>query len=437
MTEHKPAARRSRWINRNFGLLWAGQSVSQFGSAVTMVILPLVAILSLHTSTIEVAILAALETLPFLVFGLPAGAFVERRSKRDVMLASDLLRAVTLLSVPVALWSGSLTLAQLYVVVFVVASGTVVFEVAYQSYLPSIVDSDELIAGNAKLATSESLAGTLGPALGGALARVLGIGGAVVADVLTYIASLVSLAFIREAPAPAPATGAGEAADDLPFSSQMKQGLGFVVRHPILRRIAACGVTANLFAAMFNALLILYLIRTLDASTTQVGVVLSFGAVGGVLGGVSAERLSLHYGREAMISWPLIAVGWPALLIPLASPGWGLALVAAGVAANTAASVIFITAVASFRHAVCPPEILGRVTASLRWMSWGTLPVGALSGGLLAAVIGLRSTVAIAVTGCWLAGLWVVALPSRERLVADGTYSRAWLDDEVAVRAKG
>ena len=148
-------ARRSMGINSNFALLWAGQSVSQFGSAITMVVLPIAAILELDATTLQVSVVAACESIPFVLLGLPAGALIEGRSKRLVMQMSDLLRAVALISVPVALWTDSLSLAQVYLVACVVGIGSVVFQIAYQSYLPTILGPDDLVAGNGKLAVSE------------------------------------------------------------------------------------------------------------------------------------------------------------------------------------------------------------------------------------------------------------------------------------------
>jgi MFS family permease len=389
--------------------LWVGQSVSELGSQVTVVALPLTAVLALKASVFEVGLLSAATTLPFLVIALPAGLIVDRIAKRRLMIGCDFARMLIIGSIPVAYAAGHLTLAQLYAVALTSGTLTVFFDVAYQSYVPQLIERQQLLDGNGKLGATQSFAQVAGPGLGGALYGLLKAG-AMTADALSYLVSWVALAMIRQRE-PRPQPGRTETAASL--RTELLAGLAFVLRHPILRKIAACTGTANLFGTMVFALEILYLVRLLHVRAGYTGLIIAIGSIGGVAGGIVSGAVGRRVG-SARIIW-LSVVGGEAfgILIPLAEPGWRLALVPVGLFGLTAAIVLYNIAQLSYRQSICPPELLGRMNAAIRWIVWGTLPLGGLIAGALGSAIGVRPTIWIGAVGAWAAGFWLLFSPLR------------------------
>jgi MFS family permease len=397
------------WRHRDFLLLWSGQSVSELGSAVTLLAVPLVAVVVLHASTFAVGLLSAAETAPFLLIALPAGLVVDRLAKRRLMLACDLARTVVIGSVPVAAAAGVLTLFQLYAVALVSGILTVLFDVAYQSYLPALVRPDQLPDGNGKLAVTQSIAQVAGPSAGGGLFGLLRAG-ALTADAASYAVSALSLLLIRT---PEPPVAKVASAERPPMRTEIFAGLRFVLRHPVLRKVCACTATANLFSNITFALVIIFLVRVLHVPAASTGLLIAAGGLGGVLGGLVSGWLSRWIGSARIIWVSMLGFGALGLLMPLAEPGWRLAFFAAGMAAFSFAGVLYNIAQLSFRQAICPPTLLGRMNAAVRWIVWGTLPLGGLAGGALGTLIGIRPTMWIGVTGSWAAGLWVLFSPLR------------------------
>ncbi|MEV6883818.1 MFS transporter [Streptomyces sp. NPDC051135] len=402
----RPSVRR----HRDFLLLWGSQTVSETGSQITVLALPLVAVVLLDASAFQVGLLAAAETSAYLLVALPAGAVVDRVAKRRLMIGCDLALFLVIGSVPLAHAFGKLTLAQLFAVAVVSSVFSVFFSVAYQSYLPALLDRDRLLDGNSKLAASRSVAQIAGPGLGGGLVTLIGAAGAMAADALSFAASAGSLTAIRQRePRPArPGPGRRPA-----LRSQIREGLAYVTRDPILRNSVAFNGTANFFVIMVESLGPVFLIRTLHVEEGLVGLLLALGAVGGVAGGVTARHLARRVG-SARISWiAMTLLSLPGLLIPLAGPGWRALLFGFGWISWTFASTVAGISLTSYRQAVCPPDMLGRVSAAARWINWGTLPLGGVAGGALAAGVGVRGTLWIAVTGGCCAGLWLFFSPLR------------------------
>jgi len=281
--------RRSLWRHRNFMSLWIGQSISEVGSSVTMVALPLVAIVLLHASTFQVGLLSAAGTASFLLVALPAGLVVDRVAKRWLMLNCDIARTLIIGSVAVAAAFHVLTMGQLFAVALLSGLATVFFDVAYQSYVPALIDRDQLHEGNGKLGGSQAFAGVVGPGLGGALFGLIKAG-AMAADAISYAVSTVSLLMIRVSE-PEPSLLASEAGPKPArggFRQELFAGLRFVAEQPVLRKIAACTGTANLFGSMSGALEIIFLVRVVHVRPAEVGVLFAVGSVGGVIGGVLA-----------------------------------------------------------------------------------------------------------------------------------------------------
>ena len=334
---------------------------------------------------------------------------VDRLAKRRLMLACDLARTVVIGSVPVAAAAGVLTLVQLYAVALVSGILTVLFDVAYQSYLPALVRPDQLPDGNGKLAVTQSIAQVAGPSAGGGLFGLLRAG-ALTADAASYAVSALSLLLIRT---PEPPVAKDASAERPRMRTEIFAGLRFVLHHPVLRKVCACTATANLFSNITFALVIIFLVRVLHVPAASTGLLIAAGGLGGVLGGLASGWLSRWIGSARIIWVSMLGFGALGLLMPLAEPGWRLVFFAAGMAAFSFAGVLYNIAQLSFRQAICPPGLLGRMNAAVRWIVWGTLPLGGLAGGALGTLIGIRPTMWIGVTGSWAAGLWVLFSPLR------------------------
>jgi predicted MFS family arabinose efflux permease len=398
------------WRHRDFLLLWSGQTVSQIGSQVTILALPLVAIVVLRATALEVGLLSAAATSAYLLVALPAGVVADRVSKRRVMIGCDLASVAVIGWVPVAQLTGVLTLGQLYAVALLASSLSAFFLVSYTSYLPSLVDREQLVDGNGKLATTQSVALVAGPALGALLVGLAGAAQAMAGDALSFAVAAACLFLIRRRE-PRPAGAVPERRSR--FWPQLRDGLAYVLREPILRKSAAWNGTANFFVIMVETLGPVFLIRTVHLRPAYVGVLLALGALGGVAGGLAAKPLAGRIGSARLCWLAMTVFALPGLLIPAARPGWWVLLFAAGWMSWTFSSTLCSTALTSYQQAACPAELRGRVSAVLRWVSWGTLPLGALAAGALGAALGVHRTLWVAVAGGCLSGLWLFLSPLR------------------------
>ncbi|MEU8774464.1 MFS transporter [Streptomyces sp. NPDC048606] len=415
MTQTAPARRTeadppaSLWRNRNFLLLWTGQGMGTLGPRVALVAMPLLALEVLDASTFQVSLLTLLGWLPYLVFSLPAGVVADRLDQRRTMIACDLGRMLLLVSIPVASMTGWLSLTYLYVVVATTGTLTVLFTVAYRSQLPKLVGATQLVDANGKLGMSDALAEMGGPALAGLLVGLLGAARGLFANAATYGLSALTLGLIK---VPA-ADRQGAAVARLPFRTAVTEGFAFVRREAVLRSLLLCTTVSNFFFIAASSVQVTFMSRELHASPAVIGLVFSCAAVGGLLAGAFANRLSNAIG-SARIMWVSMLVPGPLyLLMPAAGPGWGLALFALGLAAFSANSTLFNTASLSYRQRVCPPDLLSRVSSVYLWISYGAVPLGSLLGGTLGATLGLRPTLWLCALGLWSAALFVVFSPLR------------------------
>jgi MFS family permease len=391
-------------------LLWSGQTVAESGSAVAPFALPFLAVTALRATPFDVGVLTALGTVSFLLIALPAGVIVDRAPRRRLMMWCNVGRAVVIGTVPVAYWLGHVTLLQLYVVALATGALTVFFDVAYQSYLPTLLRRDQLVDGNGKIGTTQSMAQMLGLPMAGGMVSLAGAARSVLVDAGSLLVSAVSLALIRT---PEPARAAR--ADRPAFRAQLAEGLGFVVGHPVLRKIVACTGTSLFFSSMTTALEMVFLVRYLCVQPGTAGLITACAGLGGAVGGVTGGRLGRLVGTSRIIWLSILGAGWTGLLIPLARPGWGVLLFGLGYFGMYFSAVVYNIAQISYRQAICPPALLGRMNASVRWIAWGTIPLGALAGGSLATWIGVRETLWIAGAGVWAAGLLVFCSPLRGR----------------------
>jgi len=283
------------WRHPDFLKLWSAETVSQFGTQVGQLALPMVAILVLDASAFEVAALATVVFLPFIFFTLPAGVWVDRLPRRPILIAGDLGRAVLLATIPVAYAVDALTLGQLYVVGFLVGICTVFFDVAYQSYLPALVERDRIIEGNSKLEISRTTAQVGGPGLGGVLVEIFTAPWAVLIDAISFLGSAVFLLGIRkqeERPERARTADGRETS----LLADLKEGLSFVLGNANLRAQAGCTATSNFFSSLAFSILLVFAVRVLDLSAGLIGVVFSLGSLGGLLAAFTATRISGRFG---------------------------------------------------------------------------------------------------------------------------------------------
>jgi MFS family permease len=390
------------WGHRDFLLLWTAETVSEVGTMVTRLALPLLAATVLGASEWEMGLLAAATTGAFLLVGLPAGVLLDRVRRRPVMIAADLVRCALFGWVPLAWWLGVLAFWQVLLVALLGGVATVFFDVGYQSILPSVVGRDGLVEGNSKLESTRAGAEAAGPALGGALVQLAGAANAILLDAASYLLSAAALAGMRVRETVGERTGRSLRAD-------MAEGLRYVLRHPLLRPITACTGTANLFSGVALAVEVLYLTRVLGLTAAVIGVVLAVGMVGGVLGAVTGGWWIRRAGQGRTVVWALLVTGPPMLLMAVPGPVW----FALGVFAMSYGSVVYNVAQVSFRQSVCPDRLLGRMNASIRFLVWGTIPLGGLLGGGLAEWLGIWLTLVVSVLGTIAAPLWLVASPLR------------------------
>ncbi len=389
----------------DFVKLWSAQTISQFGSQVTGLALPLVAVITLDVSAFEVSALIVVETAPFLLISLPAGVWVDRLQRRPILIFGDLGRAALLATIPVAYFLDVLTIWQLYAVGFFVGVCTVFFDVAYQSYLPSLVEREQLVEGNSKLEVSRSGAQLGGPAIAGVLIEALRAPYAILVDAISFLVSGLFVVGIRKREENVPTRAERRAAKGS-MRTDLGEGLRWVLGNPYLRTIAACTATFNFFSSLMGAILIVYLVRVLEFSPSMLGLMFALANVGYLAGALTSNRVSAKLGiGPAIITGA--AFGVAALLIPLA-PQDARGAFPYLLAAETVMMygvVLYNVTQLSMRQAITPERLQGRMNSVMRFIVWGVMPLGTLLGGAVATGVDLRAAIWIGAIGVSLA--WV------------------------------
>jgi len=387
-----------------FRVFWAGQTVSLFGDQVSVIAVPLTAVLVLHAGPAEMGGLVAAAWLPSLLFALHAGAWVDRTGhRRRIMLAADVGRALCLLTVPAAAALHGLTLVQLYAVVFVNGSLSVLFNVSSQAFFVSTVPREQYVEGQSLVHGSRAFALIGGPSVGGLLAQALSAPGALVADAISFLASALSLSAVNP---PEPET-------ERDGRGLVLSGLRFVFRTPVMRAALGATATINLFQLAYSALAVLYIVDQLRVTPGVLGVVLGCGSVGALLGSVAAGRLARRAGIGPTFVIGCVLFPAPLLLTPLAGgpmPVVLAMLLAAQFGAGMGVMILDISAGAIFA-ALIPNRLRSRVSGAYTVVNYGVRPIGSLLGGALGTAIGVRPTLFLVIACATLGFLWLLPSP--------------------------
>ncbi|PRY30680.1 MFS transporter [Pseudosporangium ferrugineum] len=376
-----------------FRRLLVGAVAGQAAAQLSLVALPLAAVVELRASAFEAGLLTATETAAFLLIGLPAGAWLDRVRRMPVLVRSDLVRAAAIGSVPLAAAAGMLTMPQLYLVSFVVGVATVFFDVSHQSVLPRLLAREHLVSGNGALESVRGTTAVATPAVGGGLVQALGASAALALNAVGYLLSALVLRRIRLSETPSPAAGRGS------LRAEIAEGLSFVVRQPLLRPIMLCTAVANFFGAMLAAVQTVYLVRELGLTPGLVGVVLSAMAVGGLVAALLAGRLARAAGDVRVIWLAMLGTVPAAVLLPMGRGTAGALCFTAGLTLLSFRGVLYNVAQVSLRQRICPDHLLGRMNATLRFVVWGCMPLGAIAGAVVAGGLGTRTAVAVGAAG--------------------------------------
>jgi MFS family permease len=399
----------SLWHNRAFRSLWAAQAVSQFGDRVTELALPLIAVVVLQATPSEVAFVTAAVWLPNLL-GMLLGAWVDHRQhKRRLLVVADILRAVVLLSLPVAYLFDAVSLGHLYAVALLIGAGEVLFNMANAPFFVSLVPRTAYIEANSKLSATRSISFIAGPAVGGVLIQVLTAPVAVFVDALSFLTSAVFLGRIpiREQ---SPEQAGQETTSVL---HRAKDGLRFVLHHPVLRASLGCATTVNFFTFMSGALLVLYASRSLELASGLIGLAFGVGAAGGLLGALLAPAVSRRIGVGRTIVVGAIMFPAPIALAALAGgPVWArLGALATAELLSSIGVMLFDVPLNSLQATVIPDALRSRVAGAFTAVNYGIRPLGAVVGGVLGTSLGLRPTLLVAAAGGTLCFLWLLPSP--------------------------
>jgi MFS family permease len=412
-----PAA-PSLWRHADFLKLWTGQTISELGSVVTRTAVPLVALLVLGAGPMEMALLVVAGSLAVLLVGFFAGAWVDRLPRRPLLIASDAIRSLLLLSIPLAYAVDALRMEQLYLVVFLEGCLGVLFDAAYPAYVPSLIGVDRVVEGNSKLATSSSLAEIGGPGLAGGLVQLVSAPFAILIDALSFAMSAVSLLLIRTPEPARPARTTSSA-----IRHEIVEGLRLVRDHRVLFPIAMRSVVAHIAGSFYGVLYTIYLIEDLHLPPLVLGIVVSAGGVGSLVGSLFAARVIRRLGLGPALIWTAAGASVLGILTPLAGGPILLATVMVLIPQLFGDGLQTIEGVAelSLIQGLSPDRVLGRVNATLEVFSHGiAYPIGALAAAAVAGVIGVRGGIAVGWAGMAVSLLFLVLSPiPRIRTISD------------------
>jgi MFS family permease len=394
-------------LGSNFNKLWLGESFSMMGSSITEFALPLTAAQTLNATPSQMGFLSAIAWLPMLVMGLFVGVWVDRRQRRPVLIYSNVLRAIVLAVIPIAVLGGWLSLPLLLVVALLHGALGVFFVIAYPSYLPALVGREHVTEGNAKLEMSSSVAQIAGPSLAGLLARLISAPFTIAFDVVSFLISAFFLSRIDK-PEPAPQHNANGT-----VYSNIAEGMAFILHRPILRALVTLGILSNINGGITSAVLLLFALNELQLDSAQVGIAMSAMGPGAIIGAALAANVAKHIGMARAVLLGLIMCIISYTYLPFVfGLGWlAVAQIALMNFVFGIGGTIWNINVISMRQMITPHHLLGRVNASVRTLVLGVMPIGALIGGWLGELVGLRNTLLIAAVIIVAVGIYAVANP--------------------------
>lgn len=409
MTSSSPISER-RALGRDFGWFWTAQATSAVGAQISEIAVPLLAVATLHASAGQVGLLGVARWVPFVLLALPLGVLLDRHRRRPLLVAADLARAVVTLAVVLLAVDGTLTLPLFLVLVTVLGSFTVVFDVGYQSFLPSVVPRDGLERANGRLQATASAAQVGGPGLGGLLVQALSAPAALLVHALTYLASAAALLRTRVVEAQPAPRGRSVFRD-------LTDGLGLVRRDRYLVSLAGFAGIYNLFGQWVMVLLTVHAVRDLGLTAGHLGLALSLGATGAVVGAALAPTCLRRLGVGRLLIACAAVESAALCALPLLDASWPVWAVVASLVvvfmANGAGTSMSSVVALSLRQLRTPDHMLGRVNATMRWLSYGTVAVGAGVGGLVGETVGTRAGIALGAAGTLATVVWVAASPLR------------------------
>lgn len=402
----------SLWRNRDFVKLWGGQTASQAGSRMSDLALPLTGILLLDATPGQLGLLAAAEFSPLLLVTLFAGVWADRHARRPILFVANVGRALLIGLVPALAVSGVLTMPILCAIAFSVGTLTAVFDVTYVAYVPSLVDREQLVEGNSKLQASYSVAQVAGQGSSGVLVQLLTAPGALLVDALTYLLAAFSVLSIRHRETARPPASRGD------LRREVAEGLKMTLGNRVLRPLMLQSAAFNGLNAIVVVVLPVYALRSLELSPATLGLVIASGSLGALAGAMGAGRLGRRIGVGPAMTLGMATACLSFLAIPLASGGRAavIAVLVATYCVFGAGLAVFNVHSLSIRQTVVPTEMMGRVASVYRLASWAMIPAGSLLGGLLANVLGLRTTLLVAAAGLTLSAVlfaWSQLTPAR------------------------
>jgi MFS family permease len=403
MTTVEPVRR-----NPGFLWLWGGQGVSVFGEQFTSLAVPVLAVTLLHAVAWQMGILNAASTAAFLIVGLPAGAWVDRWLKRRVMITADIVRTLALAAIPILWYTHLLEIWQLIIVVAIVGVASVFFDVGYQSYIPLLVKPEQVGPANSTLEATAQVSRIGGPAIAGALLTIVSAPGLIIVDSLSYIVSFASLSRIHDSEV------AADPEQRRPLHTEIAEGVRFVAGQPLIRSVAGTTATSNFFSTLGMTLFPIFALRTLDIGSLGLGITLSAGSVGGLLGATLTPRIARWIGEGRVIVVSAFVCGAAFIMVPLSALLHGpsaVALLSVGEFFTMFCVLVYNITQVTLRQRLCPPRLLGRMNASIRCLVWGVMPIAALVAGWVGGAIGIVPTMWISFVGGVLAGLWVLFSP--------------------------
>lgn len=390
--------------HKNFKKLWTAQILSLIGTQVTVVALPIIAIQLLNASTMQVGVLTAMSYLPFLLFGLPAGAWVDRLSIKKLMIICDISRGAILILIPILYGIELLSIPVLFVIAFCNGVFTVFFDISNQSFLPEILPKNQLIEGNSKLVTSYTTSQMIGPTIAGFLVKIFSAPIAIFLDSITFFLSSI---FIYKIKTYKQKSILNTNEKPSRIYTEVKEGIKFVIKNKYLKPIAISMSMANMFDlfGMIQTILPIYILSTLDLSSFEYGVILSLGNLGAILGTFINKKLINRFSLGKILAVSSILPGISLLILPFTSGAYAIYIIGFSLSIAGLNIAIFNINQISLRQSITPLPLMGRMNATIRFIIWGTIPIGAFLGGFLGEKIGIRNTLLVAAIGSILSSI--------------------------------